>query len=254
MSASSCESMPLQPQKLRMRRRLEVCISPSGNSSFLSLGRGSLVVLPVLVASSSLFWPNDTIQATTPFILQDWAGRVIQYVSQLLLDGGIIRTHIDISNDTHNLIMGATGVLCLALLWWKVSSHHATQTTKLAVVTLYPALGVQLSTEQQTLTLEKQDIPSINNNATRTIMGTPIFLPREFIVDCLVYEVILSHKVVTVVAFSILNLPPGTGDNDDTPQQQLVPAFPGTEMTYQECLYMRRQIVQTLGDGLGGSA
>ena len=63
------------------------------------------------------------------------------------------------------------------------------------------------------------------------------FLPRDTIGDCIVYEVILSHEVQNVVAF---RLKASSGD-------KLIPAFPGTDMTYEECFYLRQEIRKSLG-------
>ena len=257
--SSTSQSIPQRP--LKARRRLEVCISSSESTGFF-VGRGYFAILPVLVAASPL-WSNDTIRegATAPLVHHDsvLVRQGIQYVSQLLLDCGLTRTHLDVSNHSV-MITAAAGLLAVGLLlflWTAgISSHSTTTTTtKLAVVTLYPALGVQLSTEQQTTMVGKQDTDN-DNNATITGIGHPLFLPRDQILDCVVYEVILSHKVVTVVAFRIIKPTTTTAESstDDTPQNhQLVPAFPGTEMTFQECLFMRRQILQTLG-GLAHSS
>jgi hypothetical protein len=83
-------------------------------------------------------------------------------------------------------------------------------------VTMYP-LGVQLSGPT----------------------GTPRFLPRDVVVDCVVTEVILAHKVISVVIFRV------KGRNGTT---ELVDAFPGMDMTYVECLTVRSKIMDCLQD------
>jgi GPI-GlcNAc transferase complex, PIG-H component len=129
-----------------------------------------------------------------------------------------------------------------ALCGWIQSSTTKTRaSTTAAVLTIYPGLGAQLSTETF--------VNNSKDSRTCSVVRTRRFLPRDQIVDCLVYEVVLSHKVQTVLAIRI-----HAGDKDDANQQpgtgkkdlKLIPVFPGTEMTYSECLYMRQEIMNAL--------
>lgn len=137
----------------------------------------------------------------------------------------------------------ATALVLGGILLWFNSSKESSSDESLAVVTVYPSMGVQLS--EASFTEAKE-----SDGKTKGSMG--MFLPREKIVDCIVYEVILSHKVKNEVAFRIaqaaeeasLERSQGTTQDHDL---RLIPAFPETEMTYQECLYMRRHILQALG-------
>lgn len=74
--------------------------------------------------------------------------------------------------------------------------------------------------------------------ANGTLMGTPTTLKKGDIVDCVVSELVLPHKVASVVVF---RLRPGGGDS-----MRLVEAFPGAELTYVECLVLRNEIMKSI--------
>ena len=122
--------------------------------------------------------------------------------------------------DMEVLTTTATAILLGWMLFWLDSKKS--QNDSVAAVTIYPLLGVQLSQGIMASTLQESG---------------QLFLPRDTIADCIVYEVILSHKVLNVVAF---RLKATSGD-------KLIPAFPGTDMTYEECFYMRQEIRKSLG-------
>jgi len=158
----------------------------------------------------------------------------------------------DFSDETKYISMVfATAIFGLAL--WKNLFSSWTQdstSTQLSVLTIFPALGVQISIEEEGNTINSSSSSSSSNKQ----LGNPTFLPRDQIVDCLVYEVILSYKVVTVVAFSVQDPNVGSPCLPDSLPTKLIPVFPNTEMTYQECVYMRREILQTLLVGGGGGS
>jgi hypothetical protein len=89
------------------------------------------------------------------------------------------------------------------------------------------------------------------------VMGYPILISRRDIVDIVVNEVILSHRVVSVLVFRVLKLTGNTTPEakkvqpmhallkDDTIRLQV--AFPSVEMSYKECMTMRWEISRTLG-------
>jgi hypothetical protein len=86
----------------------------------------------------------------------------------------------------------------------------------------------------------------------------PLFIPRDVILDVIVNEVILAHKVVSVVLFRILKTDAvqGIRDADERPPIStlmkkgyihLVPAFPGVQMSFAECYNMRKELSAALG-------
>jgi hypothetical protein len=102
-----------------------------------------------------------------------------------------------------------------------------------ATVTVYPT-GVQLAKSHQ-----NQQTP-------------PLFLPRDQILDVICSEVILAHKVVSVVLFRVLKGDTCTNDPFNNKPSiasllkegriHLVPAFDGVEMSFEECQKVRRKL------------
>lgn len=90
------------------------------------------------------------------------------------------------------------------------------------------------------------------------LVGYPVLISRQEILDIVVNEVILSHKVVSVLVFRVLKLGMVGKEVMDAAKVQpmhsllkenkvrLQVAFPGVEMSYMECMIMRREISQTL--------
>jgi hypothetical protein len=85
-----------------------------------------------------------------------------------------------------------------------------------------------------------------------------LFIPRDVILDVVVNEVILAHKVVSVVLFRILkenklhepwdasDVLPTTSTLLREGRVHLVPAFPGVEMRFAECHMMRKELSSAL--------
>jgi len=144
----------------------------------------------------------------------------------------------------------------------------STLTTTVAVVTIYPSLGAQLSTEVGPMRKQQPFAATTNQTDPSSISHPPKsppqqqwvvcqqhlqFLPRDQIVDCIVYEVILSHKVKNVVAFCLQNAPIAVlncdnnhSSSNEEQQHRLAPAFPMADLTYQECLFLRGEILGAL--------
>ena len=87
-------------------------------------------------------------------------------------------------------------------------------------------------------------------------IGNPVLIERKDILDVVVNEVILSHKVVSVIVIRCLK---STRRNCNdapriTPIQTLLMegdvtlqlAFPGVEMSYMNCITMRREMCRAL--------
>mmetsp|Transcript_41888 Transcript_41888/g.58889 ORF Transcript_41888/g.58889 Transcript_41888/m.58889 type:complete len:174 (+) Transcript_41888:19-540(+) len=94
-------------------------------------------------------------------------------------------------------------------------------------------IGVQLSTSRN-----RQIQP-----------GKKRFFSREDIVDMVVTEVILSHKVVSVLMFRLAKeARSGRSVQElmDAGKIELQVAFPGVEMKYKQCMDMRTEIIERL--------
>jgi hypothetical protein len=100
------------------------------------------------------------------------------------------------------------------------------------VVSIFP-IGIQIECVVRSSLSRKTD------DEHRTRRRKPIFVPRETVIDCVVSEVVHSHKVGSKVLFRI-----GVGPkfHQSDVYVHLVEAFPGVEMTYEECLAMRAEI------------
>mmetsp|Transcript_14461 Transcript_14461/g.21306 ORF Transcript_14461/g.21306 Transcript_14461/m.21306 type:complete len:193 (-) Transcript_14461:847-1425(-) len=98
----------------------------------------------------------------------------------------------------------------------------------------------------------------ISTSCNGKVKGEPIMIPKKSILDVVVEEIILSHKVVSVLIFRLQKCT--DGDNLDgltTPDSiqkllaedkvQLQVAFPGVELSYQQCLDLRFEMMKSLG-------
>jgi hypothetical protein len=63
-------------------------------------------------------------------------------------------------------------------------------------------------------------------------------LPLEAVQDCIVQEQVLAHKVTSHVVFRLQK----SGDSN----VQLVPAFPGAELSFVKCLQLKTQVQSAL--------
>jgi len=83
--------------------------------------------------------------------------------------------------------------------------------------------------------------------------------PWDQIINCIVCQGVLSHKVKKLVAFCLQNLPIAflncdnnhssnhNSSSNEEEQHRLVPAFHISDLTYQECLFLRGEILRALG-------
>jgi hypothetical protein len=224
---------------MKRHRRFMVCVSdPVVNEP--------LALLPLMAA---IMVVGVAVLVTNEGSTSSWLHQAISTITaEILLHS---HSHSSVNNNNNTMtsfwMIQAIGIILVAVFFHRIQSKKtaaAATTTTAAVLTIYPCLGVQLSTE----TFHNKDNPTRRPK----IISNRRFLPRDQIVDCLVYELVLSHKVQTVLAIRI-----HTGDNhdddDDSKQSStsqkdltLIPVFPGTEMTYNECLYMRREIMNAL--------
>lgn len=118
-------------------------------------------------------------------------------------------------NNTLGWMIPVVAAFLMVLLLSIVGSAESREVS----VDVYP-LGIQLTTRV---------------GQKRRQKGRPLFLPRSDILDCIVTEVIMWNRVQSAVVFRIKSY--------TTPESfQLVEAFPQVELTYEECLTMRRNI------------
>jgi hypothetical protein len=132
---------------------------------------------------------------------------------------GILLEALHIAPDLYGSLVAGPALL-FVLLWTVLlrPSQTSSVTVNEAKVVVYP-LGVQLSTSSR----------------------KPIFLMRDDIVDCIVNEVILAHKVISIILFRVRL---GSSSTNNT---KLVLAFPGiNDMTYRDCLQIRNDIMEEL--------
>jgi hypothetical protein len=134
----------------------------------------------------------------------------------------------------------ATVLVCLfmMLLWNTIRKQKRPGASQVSV-TVYP-VGVQLA-----------------RFSSGQPVRPPMFIPRDVILDVIVNEVILSHKVVSVVLFRVWKQDgmEQTPDTDRPPiasllkegRIHLIPAFPGVELSFRECQIMRRELSVSLG-------
>lgn len=105
------------------------------------------------------------------------------------------------------------------------------------------------------LTVNNSTVQISKSNKGKQI-GNPVSIQRNNILDVVVNEVVLSHKVVSVIVIRLYKSP-GHDENNvpNTSQMQsllmdgnvkLQLAFPGVEMSYMECMAMRREICRAL--------
>jgi hypothetical protein len=159
-------------------------------------------------------------------------------------------------------LIALTILSCVVVYFSRKCEHGRT----IAVVALYP-LGIQLGSIPWCMNVKDSKIES-KDNATKI---TPnIFLPRDCILDCIVTEIIYSHKVQSLVVLRICDatkspfatvdmctstggrpIPVDNARNCSAHESRrfatkLIDVFPGVEMTYMECLMTRSQINEYL--------
>lgn len=134
----------------------------------------------------------------------------------------------------------ATVLACLfmMLLWNTIRKQRRPGTCQVSV-TVYP-VGVQLA----------------RLNAGQ-LVRPPMFISRDLILDVIVNEVILAHKVVSVVLFRVWKqegmeqtpdiVRPPISSLLKEGQIHLIPAFHGVELSFRECQVMRRELSVSLG-------
>jgi len=146
------------------------------------------------------------------------------------------------SPDNSNMAFLFSIAACILVFYavrffvWVVTSMFSSgnaEHKKGVAVMLYP-IGVQLTT-----------VYFLNGDqgeaAEQIVQENACFIPRDQIIDSVVTEVVLAHKVRSVIVFRLRH-----SHRSDNPNQhaaiQLREAFPGVDLTYNECLAIRSQI------------
>lgn len=157
----------------------------------------------------------------------------------LVIAGGPLIAAISLmargSSLSQQIIVAALCLVTLLVLNWV--QHGAVDNESQVTVTVYP-MGVQLAKLQKLVPVRP-----------------PLLIPRDLILDVIVNEVILAHKVVSIVLFRVLKedandlIKPPVSTLLKEGRIKLVPAFPGVEMSFAECQAMRRELSACLGLG-----
>jgi hypothetical protein len=119
----------------------------------------------------------------------------------------------DSSNSLYQVFFAAIAIYSVFIL---ISPIFRPLKLREASVTVFP-LGLQLVT-------------SYSNKQ-------PTLLLHQEIVDCIVNEVILAHKVINVILFRCY---------DAKGNIKLVQAFPGMQLNYRDCLRIRSDLQEAL--------
>lgn len=107
---------------------------------------------------------------------------------------------------------------------------ESTSNNKGVAITLYHA-GVQLA------------MVSLSKGRSGDVIQqeNPRLIPRDQIIDCIVTEVVLAHRVQTVVVFRLRKQPSDTQEKEAC-SIQLVNAFPGIDLSFMECCAIRSRV------------
>lgn len=135
-------------------------------------------------------------------------------------------------NDFSQASVSTFFALVAALLWFLHRDHSRLRdAVHESVVAVYP-LGIQIE--------NRVTSPAIRSKTK--VVGESIFIPMEALIDCVVREVVLSHKVISILQFRVLCRPGSASHLGSSADMKLVQAFPGVELSYSECLTMRAEI------------
>jgi len=132
------------------------------------------------------------------------------------------------------------------------SSSLDDETHQEVSVSIYSS-GVQIGGAKTEFRSMQSIFASSSSRNTRCGPPFPVYLPRESVLDCVVSEVLFAHKVSSVVVFRVVahkntKGPRAASQSEETTESNvyLVPAFPGVDMTYDECVTMKNKINECL--------
>lgn len=141
------------------------------------------------------------------------------------------------STVTGIIVIAALCLLVVFALRPSISSKH--RRSRGVSVSMYH-IGVQLATVW---------VSEDANNSVVQVCN-PRFIPRDQIIDCVVTEVVLAHRIQSVVVFRLQKNFNGQSaikasarhGQDDSLSIQLVKAFSGVDLNYAECAVIRSRI------------
>lgn len=181
------------------------------------------VVAPLFLAVGLNYWG--------PFEFKTWAASVYRLASPQIEEGAAA---VD-QNVEPLAVVAFLGCLMAAIYFVRsIGESNDSAGNKGVAVMLYH-VGVQLAT-----------VSLLNDRWTQSVTapGNARFIPRDQIIDCVVTEVILAHKIQNVVVFRLQRRSSRAVHAHDVPADsiELVNAFPGVDLTYMECCAIRSQI------------
>jgi len=218
---------------VRARRRKETSVeaakvSSAATTRWTTSGLGTrytpwTVVAPVFLAVGWNFWGS--------FEFKTWAASMYRLVSPRIEEDA---SALD-PNVEWLAVVAFLGCLIAAVRFVRsIGESNDSAGNKGVAVMLYHA-GVQLAT-----------VSLLNDRWTEAVTapGNARFIPRDQIIDCVVTEVILAHKIQNVVVFRLHRRSSRTAHAHDVSADaiELVNAFPGVDLTYVECCAIRSQI------------
>jgi hypothetical protein len=158
----------------------------------------------------------------TPLGIHEITTTAIKYSFESLLEsrGNLWHTPMTV---TGIVVVAALCVLAALALRPSVFSNQQQRLSRGVSVSMYH-IGVQLATVWVSTDSDNSVVQECN----------PRFIPRDQIIDCIVTEVILAHRIQTTVVFRLQKK-----QND---LMQLVNAFPGVDLNYSECAIIRSRI------------
>lgn len=80
-------------------------------------------------------------------------------------------------------------------------------------------------------------IQLLGRDENNMILGQPTLIPIDEIIDCVVIESIRAYKVINTLVFRLQQ-------HDGEKSIRLLELFPGSDLTYHECLSLRREIIK----------
>jgi len=167
------------------------------------------------------------------FELKTWAASVYRLASPRSEEDA---SAVDQNVEPLAVVVAFLGCLMAAMHFvrWSGESNNSAGNKGIAVMLYH--VGVQLTT-----------VSLLNDRWTESVTTAPgnaRFIPRDQIIDCVVTEVILAHKIQNVVVFRLQRRSRRANHAHDVPADsiELVNAFPGVDLTYMECCAIRSQI------------
>jgi hypothetical protein len=124
-----------------------------------------------------------------------------------------------------------------------ISPWMVVSASMILVFSIFTSFPGRKQTKQSTLTVYEGGVH---------VFASKDVIPRQDIIDVVVHEIVLSYRVFSVVILRVSTSSTITTEQTiyDLLSQnklRLVPAFPGVELSYRDCLKMRYEISKALG-------